>query len=336
MRTPEFWYASTRSASTHALTRALTPLGGLVRLAGCLRAGLTRPWQALVPVLCIGNAVAGGAGKTPVALSLGRRLIERGRTPHFLVRGYGGALRGPIRVDPARHTSADVGDEALVLARTAPTWVARNRRRGCQAATLGGADLIIMDDGLQNPSVHKTVSILVADGTFGFGNRRLLPAGPLREPLEQALARVDAVAIVGSDQAGIAADARRIDPAKPILHGRVEPGPDAAGLPGQRVVAFAGIGLPEKFFALLRRIGCDVAATHAFADHHAYTAQEIAALRDEAGAANARLITTEKDAARLSAESRRGMIVLPISVSWQDDGAVDGVLDKLFSDPLRP
>lgn len=336
MRTPEFWYASTRPASTHVLARALTPLGGLIRLAGCLRAGLTRPWQALVPVLCIGNAVAGGAGKTPVALSLGRRLIERGRKPHFLVRGYGGALRGPVRVDPARHTSADVGDEALLLARTAPTWVARNRRRGCQAAVLDGADLIVMDDGLQNPSVRKTVSILVADGTFGFGNHCLLPAGPLREPLEQALARVDAVAIVGSDQAGIAAEVRRIDPATPILHGRVVPGPDADRLPGQRVVAFAGIGLPEKFFALLRRIGCDVAATHAFADHHAYTAQDIAALRDEAGAANARLITTEKDAARLSAESRQGMIVLPISVSWQDDGAVDGILDKLFSDPLRP
>ncbi|MEQ8195115.1 MAG: tetraacyldisaccharide 4'-kinase [Rhodospirillales bacterium] len=332
MRTPEFWYETEPTV----LARALKPAGCLLQCAGRLRNATARSWQAFVPVLCVGNAVAGGAGKTPVAQSLARLLIERGRKPHFLSRGYGGSLGGPVRVDPARHTSKDVGDEALLLARIAPTWVARNRRKGCQAATLDDADVIVMDDGLQNPGIHKTVSLLVVDGTYGFGNHCLLPAGPLREPVEQALARADAVAILGADQAGVTAEIKALDPAKPVLHARLAPGPDADRLPGQRVLAFAGIGLPEKFFAQLRVLGCEIAATRAFADHHAYTARDIAALREQAEALNARLITTEKDAVRLSDESRRGVIVLPVSVVWQDEFAVEDILDMLFPAPSTP
>jgi tetraacyldisaccharide 4'-kinase len=325
MQTPEFWYNREKSA----LSTILTPISGLYRVAGLLRNSVTNPWHSRVPILCVGNAVAGGAGKTPIAISLGRRLIERGIGVQYLTRGYGGSLYGPTRVETKSHTYQQTGDEALLLARTAPTWVARNRREGARAATLDGAGIIIMDDGFQNPSIHKSVSVLVVDGAFGFGNSHLIPAGPLREPLTAALERADTVAIVGKDQAGILA---AIGNTKPVLHAQIEPGPEADQLRGTRVMAFAGIGLPQKFFAFLRQMGCEVVETRAFADHHAYTAGEIAALQKQAKAAGARLVTTEKDVVRLPADARAGIAILSITVTWQDEFAVDDMLDKLFPD----
>ena len=325
MQTPEFWY----NGKSSALSTLLTPVSSLYRMAGLLRTCVTTPWHTLVPVLCVGNAVAGGAGKTPIAISLGRRLIERGIGVHYLTRGYGGSLSGPAQVEPGSHTYQQTGDEALLLARTAPTWVAHNRREGARAAILDGAGTVIMDDGFQNPSIHKSVSILVVDGSFGFGNSRLIPAGPLREPLAAALDRADAVALIGKDQAGVLS---AIGNTKPVLHARIEPGPEADQLRGARVVAFAGIGLPQKFFAFLKHIGCEVIETQSFADHHAYTSDEIAALQKKAKATGARLITTEKDAVRLPAESRAGIAILSITITWQDEFAVDDILDKLIPD----
>ena len=325
MQTPEFWYNREKSA----LSTLLTPISGLYQMASLLRAGVTTPWHALIPILCVGNAVAGGAGKTPVAINLGRRLIERGIGVHYLTRGYSGSLTGPTRVAPNAHTFRQTGDEALLLARTAPTWIARNRREGARAATLGGAGTIIMDDGFQNPSVNKSVSVLVVDGTFGFGNGRLIPAGPLREPLATARERADAVVLIGKDQTGVLSS---IGKTKPVLHARIEPGPEADQLRGARVMAFAGIGLPQKFFKFLSEIGCEVAETQAFADHHVYTIDEITALQEKARGAGARLVTTEKDAVRLPAEARTGIAVLSITVTWQDEFAVDDILDKLFPD----
>ena len=329
MQTPEFWY----NRESTALSTLLMPVSSVYRLAGLLRSGLINPWQALVPVLCVGNAVAGGAGKTPVAISLGRRLIERGIGVHYLSRGYGGSLSGPTRVSPENHTYEHVGDEALLLARIAPSWIARNRRAGCRAAILDGAGAIIMDDGFQNPSVHKTVSILVVDGAFGFGNGHLIPAGPLREPLSRALGRADAVALIGEDRADVLTTLRRaVQTPPPVLHARIEPGPEADQLRGARVLAFAGIGLPQKFFTLLANIGCDVVETKSFADHHAYTSDEITALQEKARTAGARLVTTEKDAVRLPADGRAGIAAVPITITWQDEFAVDDLLDKLFPD----
>jgi tetraacyldisaccharide 4'-kinase len=325
MRTPDFWYNKNKTV----LAACLTPFSVLYRMASLVRTSGTTPWQSLIPVLCIGNAVAGGAGKTPVAISLGRRLIERGIGVHYLTRGYGGSLKGPVKVNTETHACEHTGDEALLLARTAPTWVSRNRKDGILAATVDGAGAIVMDDGFQNPSVHKTVSVCVINGAFGFGNGRLIPAGPLREPAEAALGRADAVVLIGEDQTGVL---KTIDTARPVLRARIEPGPEADQLKGERVLAFAGIGLPQKFFDFLTQIGCDVIETRSFADHHAYSPQDISDLRERAEAQQARLVTTAKDAVRLPADSRAGIAVLSIKITWQDEFAVDDLLDKLFPD----
>ena len=198
MRAPDFW-----RRGGGPLGAVLTPLGWGYGLATRLRLAMANPFKASVPVLCVGNLIAGGAGKTPVTLSLGRRLMDQGRKVHFLSRGYGGRRAGPLRVDPDHHGAREVGDEALLLARCAPAWVARDRPGGCRAAIAGGARAIIMDDGFQNPYLAKDVSLLVVDGAYGFGNGRVMPAGPLREPVEAGLARADALVLIGADGAGV-------------------------------------------------------------------------------------------------------------------------------------
>ncbi len=326
MRAPEFWDQRDGGAAP----AMLAPFGALYALASRARFALARPERISVPVLCVGNLVAGGAGKTPVALSLGARLKERGLSAHYLSRGYGGAAAGPTRVDPIRHGCSEVGDEALLLARIAPTWVAADRVAGARAAIAAGAHAIVMDDGFQNPSLAKDVSLVVVDGAYGFGNGRVMPAGPLREPLAQGLARADAVVIVGDDRTGardriVAAGFATL----PVLGARIVPGPEAEALAGRKVVAFAGIGRPAKFFVTVRDVGAKVVAAHAFPDHHVFSAGELRRLRSEAEGAGAVLVTTAKDAARLP-ESERGTIqVLTITLSWDDEAALDAVLKPM-------
>jgi tetraacyldisaccharide 4'-kinase len=279
-------------------------------------------------VICVGNLVAGGAGKTPVALALARRLLARGRAPHFLTRGYGGRLAGPVRVDPAAHTARAVGDEALLLAAMAPAWVAHDRPAGARAAAAAGAQTIVMDDGHQNPSLGKDLAILVIDGGYGFGNRRVIPAGPLREPIGEGLARADAVVVVGVDECGIA---REIGGRVPLLRARIAPTPGQDELADRDVVAFAGIGRPEKFFATLADLRCRIVAAHAYADHHAYAPDEIMRLADEAGAKRATLVTTAKDAVRLPPEARAMVRVLDVEIEWEDEAAVDALLDRAWA-----
>ena len=228
--------------------------------------------RAAVPVVCIGNLTVGGAGKTPLALALARLLAAAGDAPILLSRGYRGRLAGPLRVDPARHRAADVGDEPLLLARVAPTFVARDRVAGAQAAVAAGASVIVMDDGFQNPSLHKDFSVLVVDGRRGIGNGRVVPAGPLRAPLIAQLARADALVVVGPSHAaaGVAAVAR--ERGVPVFDASLAPDAAAvAALAGARVLAFAGIGDPQKLFATLAGAGIAVAATSSFPDHHRYT-----------------------------------------------------------------
>ena len=198
MRAPDFWR---RRTVTPFL---LLPVGWFFSRIGALRQALVRPWRAPVPVLCVGNLVAGGAGKTPLALALGDRLQQNGVTVHFLTRGYGGREAGPLQVDPTRHGFREVGDEALLLARLAPTWVARDRRLGAEAAAKAGAGVLVMDDGFQNPSIEKDLSIIAIDGGYGFGNGLVMPAGPLREPLARGFARADAAVVIGRDRGGAA------------------------------------------------------------------------------------------------------------------------------------
>ncbi len=324
MRAPEFW------AEDGALATLLAPLGTGYDLAGRLRRALAHPASVGLPVVCVGNLVAGGAGKTPIVLALIEALGTRGCKVQCLTRGYGGRVSGPHRVDPARDTAARVGDEALLLARAAPTWVARDRPAGARAAATAGAEVIVMDDGFQNPSLAKDLSLVVIDGAYGFGNGRVMPAGPLRETVPGGLARAEAVVVLGPERRDL--DARldaRPDGGPVLLAARLVPRPGSERLAGCMVLAFAGIGRPEKFFATLADLGAKVAETRAFPDHHAYAPGEIESLRVRAAALEACAVTTEKDAVRLSSELREGIEVLAVAVEWREPAALDALLDRV-------
>lgn len=323
MRAPDFWRRD------GVLSRLLAPLGGLYAWAGARRLAQGEAIRAGLPVICVGNIVAGGAGKTPVCLALAERLHARGRQVHLLTRGYGGTEAGPRLVDPVRHDAARVGDEALLLAAAAPTWVARWRPDGAVAAREMGADIVVMDDGFQNPSLAKDLSLVVVDGGYGFGNGRVIPAGPCREPVASGLARADAVVMVGDDHSGVAGKIGSV----PLLRARLAPGPEAVLLDGRPVIAFAGIGRPAKFFATVTSCGAHVVAEHSFADHHPYGRTEILALLAEAEAANALLVTTAKDAVRVPSDLRPRLTILTVRLEWEDTEALDRLLAP-FLDPV--
>jgi len=305
MRAPGFWQTG------GLLPALLAPASLCYAAGGWLRRQMAGPRAVAAPVICVGNLVAGGAGKTPVALALGERLRGHGCAVHFLSRGYGGRERGPLRVDPERHSASDVGDEPLLLARTAPTWIARDRAAGATAAVQAGAGIIVMDDGFQNHTLKKDLSLLVVDGGYGFGNGRVMPAGPLREPLAAGLGRADAVVLIGPDQCGVEATLTL-----PLM--RAVLAPIAAALAGRQVLAFAGIARPEKFFATLQGMGCRIAGVRAFPDHHPYSEGELAELIEEARRADAIPVTTEKDAVRLPPDFRPRIQTLPVALRWRD------------------
>ncbi len=305
---------------------ALLPLAAAYSLAGRARWALSRPWRADIPVVCAGNLVVGGAGKTPLAMALASWFGAKGREVHFLTRGYGGRQRGPLRVDPTRHTFRDVGDEALLLAGVAPTWVARDRPAGARAAQDAGAGIIIMDDGFQNPSLHKDLSLIAIDGGYGFGNGLVLPAGPLREPLATGFARAHAAVIIGEDREGAGS---KIPPGLPILQARLTPGPEAEELAGKPLVAFAGIGRPDKFFESLRALGCDLLDAVPFPDHHVYKPDEVMWLVEMAASAGAKPVTTLKDYVRLPEEAKPMVETLSVTLEWADEAALDKLLSVL-------
>jgi len=295
IRAPAFWWRKRGGA-------LLAPLGALYGAVAFMR--LQRQGaRAGVPVICLGNLTVGGAGKTPAALAVAHLLLKAHERPFFLSRGYGGTLAGPVRVDPTVHRARDVGDEPLLLARLAPTIVARDRVAGAKAARLRGAGVIVMDDGFQNPSLAKDLAILMIDSRRGIGNGRVIPAGPLRAPLQAQLARAQALIVVGpADGAAAAIDAARRHGVA-VFHGRLEPDRHSlAALGSRKVLAFAGIGDPEKFFATLSEAGVSVAGGVGFADHHGYTAADAQALIARADAENLVLLTTEKDHVRLGGE----------------------------------
>ncbi|WP_374443381.1 tetraacyldisaccharide 4'-kinase [Stella sp.] len=316
MRAPEFW------TGRGPIATLLRPLGALYALGGALRWHLTQPWRAPVPVVCVGNLTVGGVGKTPVVLDLARRLA--GRQPHILTRGYGGRLAGPVRVDPALHGADDVGDEPLLLARRTPVWVARDRAAGARAAVAARARLLLLDDGFQNPALAKDLSLVVVDGETGFGNGLVFPAGPLREPVPRGLARADALVVMGDDRHGVAAAT-----SLPVLRARLVPRMPLSFVPGAPLVAFAGIGRPEKFFRTLRSLGARPAAEHAFPDHHRFREDELLRLEGLAGGLGARLVTTDKDAVRLPPSWRARVAVLRVAVAWEDEAALARVLARV-------
>ncbi len=331
MRAPEFW-----QGDGGIWPLLLAPLAHAYGAGAAARQALTEPVKVSVPVICVGNLVTGGAGKTPVALALGAYLEALGKEVHFLTRGHGGSERGPVRVDPARHGVAEIGDEALLLAARAPTWVARNRVSGAEAAAEDGAGIVVMDDGFQNPALAKDLSLLVVDGGFGFGNGRVIPAGPLREPVETGLGRASAVVLIGKDASGveerIAMARARIGKSPPVLGARLAPDTNAGEIAGRPVVAFAGIGRPEKFFATLEEIGCSLSAIHAFNDHHLYTSDEVMAICEEAHGLDALPVTTAKDYVRLPETARPMVKVLGVELEWSDEAALGAVLAPLLGD----
>lgn len=294
MREPRFWHGPS-SWKSHLL-RPLAALYGAVAARRLHRQGL----DAGIPVLCVGNYHVGGAGKTPTVLALARILRALGETPVVLSRGHGGRLRGPVMVDPARHRASDVGDEPLMMSQEVPVAVARNRVDGVALAKSQRASVILMDDGFQNPSVTKDASLIVIDSVRGLGNGRVLPAGPLRAPLKPQLARTDALVVVGDGGASAEVAGAVAARGGQVFAARLTPDETSlAALKGKRLLAFAGIGDPARFFRTLRGCGLEVARERAFADHHVFSESDLDALQADARRDQLTLVTTEKDFARL-------------------------------------
>lgn len=326
MRPPEFWKAdaSGRDAA-FALRTLLTPVSWVYAAAAAHRLRTTTPRHAPVPVLCIGNLTVGGAGKTPLARAIRAKL---GPGAHTLSRGYGGRVEGPLRVTPDME-AREVGDEPLLHARDGAAWIARDRFAGAMAAAQAGAHAIIMDDGFQNPSLAKDVSIVAVDPGYGVGNGQVFPAGPLRERLADGLARADAIVMLHNASPDDAPEHDwLIGFAKPILHARIEP---AGILPEGKLVAFAGLARPEKFFDTLSAMGADLEDTVPFGDHHSFSDDDLRLLAQMAEERGARLITTEKDAVRLSPEWRARVFVLPVVARFADEAAIDALLEPIRS-----
>jgi len=316
MRAPDFWQ------TRNVWARLLAPLGALYGFSVALKARLANPFDPGIPVICVGNLTAGGSGKTPVALAIADMLREKGHKPYFLTRGYGGSERGPALASRG-HSAAMMGDEALLLARAAPTIVARDRAAGARLAKEKGATILVMDDGHQNFTLRKNLSLVVVDAQTGFGNGFQIPAGPLREPVTQGVARADAAVLVGDgapDLAGFRG---------PVLRAHLVA--DGGALVDRPVFAFAGIGRPEKFIASLEASGAKVIGSCFFADHHPYSEDEILELKAVAG--EALLVTTEKDFVRLSIGGREGIKILKVTARFDDTAAMERLLDSAAPRP---
>lgn len=321
MRTPQFWYPAS-AGSTGPLPWLLAPLALCYLIAGWLRRCFARPYRAPVPVICVGNLTAGGAGKTPVALALAAKIQVTGIRVHFLTRGFGGSLAGPVRVDQNLHTAKQVGDEALLLARLSPCWVARNRKQGAQAAMAAGAELLILDDGHQNPQLHKDLSLVLVDAARGFGNGWVIPSGPLRETVAAGIARADAVLYIG--EGGDFPDS-----GKPQLRAmRRLRAPQAVH--GERLFAFCGIGAPQQFFDMLQKAGAHLAGTRAFPDHHPFTDDDVRQIISVAEKSNAVPVTTEKDWVRLPAAFSKRITAIGMDIQFSDEAALMRLVEPVL------
>jgi len=302
MKTPQFWNKK------GIISKVLLPLSFIYGAITQWRLKFSKPYHSSAKVICIGNITAGGVGKTPVALAMAEKYIKAGKKVFFVTRGYKGKLKN-ILVDLDKHTPQETGDEARLLAAVAPTIIAPERDKGAKLAESLGAEVIIMDDGFQNPKLYKDESWLIFDGATGVGNGYIIPAGPLRETLKNGEKRADYILIMGEDKTGLAAKCTL-----PVYYGKIEPEPFE--LKNRKVLAFAGIGHPEKFYDTLKSLGYDVVISHNFSDHYAYKNGDVEALYKEAKDKGLALVTTEKDYVKLTKEDKKKVSVLKIRAVW--------------------
>jgi tetraacyldisaccharide 4'-kinase len=298
MKAPAFWYQK-----PGFLSNLLLPLGWVYGKVVKVISSLKSPQKFQIPILSIGNIVSGGSGKTPTAIALAELLKDKGLKIHFVTRGYKGSERGPVLVDPLKHSFHEVGDEPLLLAQHAPTWVAKDRPRGIQSAQEMGADLIILDDGHQTNSVHKDLSFVVVDSLQRFGNERVIPAGPLREDLAEGLSKADAIISVGGEGDYIPETFVAFAQTKPLKLGKV--------------VAFCGLGFPQKFYNSLKEQGVDIVTFESFPDHHSYQEKALEMLASQASQHNAELVTTRKDWVRLPGSWQHRVHVLDMQIQFE-------------------
>ena len=326
MQAPRFWYQPKGLRS-----KLFAPLGALYAAGTARKLAQGARENVGVPVICIGNLTAGGTGKTPTVIAVLMMLAARGVTAHVVSRGYGGSLEGPVQVKEREHKADQVGDEPLLLAAFAPTWVAKNRAEGARAAVAAGAEVILLDDGFQNASLAYDLSLVVVDATRGFGNGAVIPAGPLREPVEAGLARADLVISIGPAPAqrsfvGQWGAALNV----PLVSGVLRPLETGIAFSGMRVLAFAGIGHPAKFFATLKALGAEVVRGEALSDHQPLSDALMARLTREAKLLGAQLVTTEKDAVRLPDALRREVLTVPVRLEIAHPDALDAALDQVL------
>ncbi len=329
MKQPQFWFRS--PDHTGILPKLLAPLAGVWRIV------VQRRWKSgahtklPVPVICVGNINMGGTGKTPTVIAIVEQLEKLKKSAHVVSRGYGGKLAGPVRVDLRNHKAEETGDEPLLLAAFAPCWVASDRLEGAKAAIAAGADVVVLDDGMQNPALAKDLTIMVVDAEIGYGNGRIFPAGPLRQSVEEGLERSDMILVIGRPEAQTSFLENWPDvQSTPLVSAVLQPLNTGMDWQGLKAVAFAGIGRPAKFFKTLRMVGAEPVACHSFADHQKMPLAVLKRMESEARQLGAQLVTTEKDAVRLPASFQQKVLTLPVRLELEDPALLDETLQTLF------
>jgi len=321
LKTPRFWFKK-----DSVLALVLSPISKLYEFSGHLIQKKAKPVSVKTPLICIGNATLGGGGKTPTAIAVGKILDELNLKYGFLTRGYKGETKGPFRVNALYHTAKQMGDESLILGKTAITYVAKDRVKGAQKMDRLGLNAVVLDDGYQNPKLKKDISLLVVNGMIGFGNEAVFPSGPLREPIEDAVKKADAVIIIGDVSEQISSFIKTVT--VPVFFATVQSFFPKEIDKTTKLLAFCGLAFPKKFFNSLEDQSFNILKKIPFSDHHLYTERDISDLREKARSLGAKLITTEKDYVRLSKTQKKYVTYVPIELCWKDKKEVKAFLNK--------